>query len=62
MTKTDLRLEYQKQTGDSLATIYEAAENNDTGTQEYIDWLEERLIAFLIYAKVRDQSNARKYQ
>jgi len=38
MTKTELRLEYQKVTGDSLDSINRKAE---CGDPDYIQWLEE---------------------
>ena len=41
MTKTELRLEYQKVTGDSLDTVNRKA---DEGNSDYVEWLEERLL------------------
>lgn len=48
MTKTDLRLAYQKETGISLTTINDFAEIDDeedyAETMAYLRWLEETLL------------------
>ena len=43
MSKIEIRLEYQKETGDALGTINRIAENNRPNVQNYIEWLEEKL-------------------
>jgi hypothetical protein len=49
MTKTDLRLEYGKETGHQLETINTVADHNDPETKEYLDWLEEKLTLYSQY-------------
>jgi len=48
ITKTDLRLKYQKETGDSLDTINHMAENGD---EDYVEWLEDSLIDMIKASK-----------
>lgn len=54
MNTTEVRLEYQKETGLGLTTINEAADaiNNqepaeNENTQEYIKWLEEKIVSLV---------------
>jgi hypothetical protein len=49
MTKTDVRLAYQSETGHQLETINTVAEHCDPETKEYIDYLEEKLVLYSSY-------------
>jgi hypothetical protein len=52
MTKTDLRLEYGKETGHQLETINTVADHNDPETKEYLDWLESIALCYFLAGKV----------
>lgn len=56
MTKTDVRLEFQKETGHSLQTINALAEGYDD-MQEYIQWLEDKTMRFLLIKDMNDTMN-----
>ena len=48
ITKTDLRLKYQKEFGGSLDSINVMARNGD---KEYVEWLEDSLISMIQASK-----------
>ena len=59
MTTTDLRLKYQKETGDSLDAINSMARNGD---QDYMEWLEESLIRmFKVHKHLLDSTQPHLY-
>jgi len=45
MTKTEVRLAYQKEFGGPLDSINIMADNHAPELQAYIDWLEEKVIS-----------------
>ena len=57
MSKMDIRLDYQRVTGDCLDTIQKLADNNDPETQSYIDWLEERVTRLMTGIKAWESAN-----